>query len=612
MLHNQKIYINNSNYKEILKTTIKTRDNYLDISEIEYIENKVKRFQNLLFLSNDLYESLSYNDYQLIIYGILPCGSKTTLIINSIYPSVDIEYNDNLSNDENLDNLKILFKDEIITRSLKGKQLDVKDIKIITGKKFLLYNDKTSRFIRIRFRKLFHRNCFIKLLNKNEIPSFNNDLSSYYRTVSRTFKINLSGWNKIQNYKIISKNINNSYKSKYVFEINIQDIIPYTDELYENEFNDININLIRKDKMISMSFDIEQYSSDFDINKPNKETRLPSGKIQEDVVFNIGMTYQFINEPNSFLNIGLVTKESNTHEDYLTIICKSEKVLLQAFGYINSLLQPDFIYEFNGSGFDWPNLYDKYKFHHILDDFCQDMSIKTLNSYELKLENIEKNFFVIEFIKISADRLQQKMCNIKLPGYIAFDVRVVFMQLNPTESKSSLKFYLELNNLPSKDDMPIPELFGHYITGNIDGLTDVVHYCYIDCFRLHQLVYKNNIIQDKRAVGLLSYTSIFDTFYRANGCKVRNLIIANAFDENLFVNSIKKEEREEDKMNGKYPGALVLDPKRGLVNNVLTFREFCIDKLDINDYDLIDEIQKIINNNYESVFINKNIDEIKF
>ena len=349
MLHNNKIYINSTDYKEVLNNTIKNRDVHLNQDELKLIENKVKRLHNVLFLSNDLSESLSFNDYKLVIHGILPCGSKTTLIINYIYPSVDIEYNNNLSNDENLYNLKSLFKDEMIKKSLKGKQLDVKDVKIMTGKKFMLYNDQESKFIRIRFKKLFHRNSFIKLLNRNNIPSFNNDLSSYYRTISRTFKINLTGWNKLQNYKIISNNSSNLYKSKYVFEISIKDIIPYTDELYESEFNDINIDLIRRDKMISMSFDIEQYSSDFNINRPNRVTRLPSGKVAEDIVFNIGMTYQFINEVDSFLNIGLVTKEANVHPDYLTIVCKSEKVLLQAFGYINSLLQPDFIYEFNES-----------------------------------------------------------------------------------------------------------------------------------------------------------------------------------------------------------------------------------------------------------------------
>jgi len=608
-LAGKKVYITDGNYKDILTRTLDSRSHYLDPETVTLIEQKVGRFQDLLFLSNDVNESPAFFDYKLIIHGILPCGSKTTIIINEIYPSVDIEYDESKSEKENLDELKDLCKHDLLRGDLKGKKLDIKDAKIVSGKKFMLYSHNTIKFIRIRFNKLYHRNSFIKLLEKLNIESFNNDKSAYYRTVSRTYKINLTGWNKLQNYR---KCANSNYSSKYVFEIDINEIISYTDELYAREFSDIDINLIRKDKMISMAFDIEQYSSDFDLKNPYKETRLPSGKVPSDIIFNIGMTFQFINDPDSFLNIGLVTKEVDENSDYFTIICKNERVLLQAFGYINKILQPDFIYEFNGSGFDWPNLYDKYKAHNILDEFCEHMSLKKLTEYELKLENIEKYFYIEEFIKISADRLQQKMCNIKLPGYIAFDVRVIFMKLHPTESKSSLKFYLSINNLPSKDDMPICELFSHYITGNVKGLTDVVHYCYIDCFRLHQLVFKNNIIQDRRAISLLAYTSMFDALYRANGCKVRNLIIANAVDNNLFVNNIKKKEREEDKKTGKYPGALVLKPKKGLVNNVMTFKEFCKETLELDDLQLIDDVQQIINMNYEAVFIEKDISKVKF
>lgn len=608
-LHGSKVNVNSTNYREILKTQIKTRNEYLDNDTIVIMENKVKRKHNILFMSNDMSESLSFNDYKLVLHGILPCGSKATLIINNIYPSVDIQYNINLSDEANLDYLKQLFKDDTLKKSLKNKSIDVKDIRIVTGKKFMLYSDKESKFIRIRFKKLFHRNSFIKVLIKNNIESFNNDLSSYYRVVSRTFKINLTGWNKLEDYKIVT---GSDYKSKYTFEISIKNIKSYNDQMYIEEFSDIDINLIQKDKMISMAFDIEQYSSDFDITKPNKETRLPSGKVPGDIIFNIGMTYQFINESNSFLNIGLVTKEADAHPDYFTIVCKNEKLLLQAFGFINSLLQPDFIYEFNGSNFDWPNMYDKYEQHHILDEFCQDMSLKKLSAYELKKDNIEKYFYISEFIKISADRANQKMSNIKLPGYVAFDVRVLFMQLHPLESKSSLKFYLEINNLPSKDDMPIKDLFGYYITGDVKGLTDVVHYCYIDCFRLHQLVFQNNVINDRRAVSSLAYTSMFDALYRANSLKVRNLIIANALDKNLFVNNVKKEIDEKEKMEGRFTGALVISPERGLVNNVMTFQEFAKFELNIEDQELINQIQDIINKNYEAVYIEKDINQVKF
>ena len=168
------------------------------------------------------------------------------------------------------------------------------------------------------------------------------------------------------------------------------------------------------------------------------------------------------------------------------------------------------------------------------------------------------------------------------------------MQLNPTHSKSSLKYYLDMNNLPNKDDMPIPELFRYYKENDINGMTDVAHYCYIDAFRLHQLVLKNNIIQDRREIGRLSYTSIFDAFYRANSCKVTNLIISEAIERNLFVDAIKTEENEEEKMEGKYPGALVLNPVKGLINNVLTIKEFCNEKLNINDTELINIYIRLI------------------
>ena len=268
--------------------------------------------------------------------------------------------------------------------------------------------------------------------------------------------------------------------------------------------------------------------------------------------------------------------------------------------------------EFNGSEFDWINIYEKCLYYKIIENLCENLSIKKLSNYELKIENISKYIYSIDSIKISADVPQKTTRNLKLEGYLPFDVRVIFMQLNPTQSKSSLKFYLDMNNLPNKDDMPIPELFKIYKTNNISGMTDVAHYCYIDAFRLHQLVIKNNIIQDRREISRLSYTSVFDAFYRANGCKVTNLIISEALNRNLFVNNIKKEEKEEDKMDGKYPGALVLNPVKGLINNVLTIQEFCKDKLKIDNIELINKLQNIINNNYDAVYIEKNINKVRF
>ncbi len=610
-LHNQKIYITKSSYQKKLSDLIKNRDNFLNKDEMNKIHNRLLKKEDIIFLSNDINESLIFEKYKLISHGILQDGSKTTVIIENIFPYVDIIYDINKSDKDNINHLKTLFKHDRLSKMLKNKTIDVNNIKIVFGKQFIGFTEDNTKFIRISFNKSYHRVCFIRLLEHLNIPNFNNDLNSYYRVVSRTYKINLSSWNILNNYILVKNSI---YKSKYVIKVDIDNIKPF----FENDYKQYNISdyyldldSFRKDKMISMYYDIEQYSSNFNPNRPDIVI-LPSGKIKEDEIFNIGFSYQFINDTNSFLNIGLLTKEAYKHEDYLTIICDSEITLLKAFAYINKLMQPDFIAEFNGSEFDWINIYDKCVYYKIIQEFCQSLSIKELTKYDLKDENIFKYIYNQDRIKISADVPNKNIRNINLQGYIPFDVRVLFMQLNPTEQKSSLKFYLEMNNLPGKDDMPIPELFKIYERNDAHGMTEVCHYCYIDAFRLHQLVYKNNIIQDKREVANLSFTSLFDGFYRAGGCKVRNLIIAEGINQNLFINTIKKEEKDEDKKDGKFPGALVLNPKKGLVNNTLTIKEFCNDKLEIYDNTLIYKLQEIINNNYEAVYIKKNINEVNF
>ena len=233
IIHNTKIYVNESNYENQLLKSINTRSNYLDNNDIKNINNKIKQKELMLFLGNDISESLIFENYKLIMHGILPCGSKTTLIINKIYPYVDIEYNSDLSEEENIEYLKTLFKNEKLINMLKGKSVDFKKINIVKGKKFMYFNENESKFIRIKFNKLYHRICFIRLLNKLNIISYNNDINNYYRVVSRTYKINLSSWNIVKNYSIER---NSKYKSEYVLSIDIKDIIQYSDELYNKYF----------------------------------------------------------------------------------------------------------------------------------------------------------------------------------------------------------------------------------------------------------------------------------------------------------------------------------------------------------------------------------------
>ena len=69
---------------------------------------------------------------------------------------------------------------------------------------------------------------------------------------------------------------------------------------------------------------------------------------------------------------------------------------------------------------------------------------------------------------------------------------------------------------------------------------------------------KRNIINDYREVASIAYVSLFDSHYRANGMKVRNLLGAYATKRNILFSMRQCKNIEK----GKYPGAYVFLPKK--------------------------------------------------
>ena len=94
------------------------------------------------------------------------------------------------------------------------------------------------------------------------------------------------------------------------------------------------------------------------------------------------------------------------------------------------------------------------------------------------------------------------------------------------------------------------------------GATQVVHYCNVDARRCCDLLRVRNVVADRREVGNLSYTSMYDALYRANGMKVRNLVMAYACtpEWNIACPNISSGVKDER----KYPGAYVVSPTKGL------------------------------------------------
>lgn len=97
---------------------------------------------------------------------------------------------------------------------------------------------------------------------------------------------------------------------------------------------------------------------------------------------------------------------------------------------------------------------------------------------------------------------------------------------------------------------------------NLLDMGDVAYYCTIDCVRPQQLCLAQTVLNDKRGISDVSFCTLYNAYYNADGMKVRNLIAAECHMLNVAFSgrAIQKHQAEKD----HYPGAHVIPPKIGL------------------------------------------------
>lgn len=559
------------------RSLIPKRANVLNKKDIARTKASINSGTDLLFLANDVEQSISKNKYELMLHGITPCGSKTTIIIKGILPYIDIRVND-IANAEQEKNA--------IQSKLDSFDIEFVRVEIVDGQDFMNFCHEEKKYLRVYFETLKNRLSCINMCAEDNIKTFSNDKSTYYRVVARKYEINLSGWNLIKGYKEI---FGSKYKSRFVLSIDIKDIKAYSDEEHSTDM--ISLQDFKYEKMILASFDIEMI--------PHNLNHFPDAdKCLKDSIFMICVTFHFAKKTESILSVCLTLKENDPLEDVVTIVCESEAVLLLAFSKLFEMMQPEFITEFNGGGFDWRNIITKSLSFGIIGQFLQNMSLTQLEFWEIK-PNMISRYFSEKNIKVGGSSGYSLCKSLKLPGYINFDTLVVFKQLEPTADSHKLNECLKRCNLGSKDDMDIQEMFRIYREGTTSEMKMVAHYCFIDTFKLQSLILKKNVIQDRREVSVLSYTSIFDSFYYANGGKVRNLLMNGGEKRNYMFDTLYKPTVEDPE--AKFPGAFVVPPIKGIVKPRMRFDEFLSYRSIPFDQDIIDDGYKFVEEHYEAI-----------
>jgi DNA polymerase elongation subunit (family B) len=583
-----------------LKKIIKNRIEYINQSDRKTLDDRIANKEPLEFLPTYLMEThmqdVKYGKayYKIVLMGILSDGRKVNVILDKIEPYFDVRIPDDTSE---LHSKQSDIITEILESLKNSENIDPVKRTIYKAKPFKYYQENKSTYLRLYYTKLKNRVEAIKYIHSLGYETACDDLSNYYRVVCRDFQTSFSTWTVLSNYKYET----NSFLKGETFRLPIGDFKKYEDAS-ENKMEKLNRPIpdhLKKDKTLTMTWDIETFSLD-------EKTEIASPEIPTDCITTLGMTFQWVHEKEPFLKICLCDYPANARDDYITIICGNETNIILGFGEVFAKLRPEFIEGFNDSDFDWNWVIKRAsQTKGLLSKLaeCFDSTVPYQNYTDA---NVLRFNYRKEKNKVEAGTYIDGY-SLMLPGYIPIDVRTIFRKLYPTSEKSSLKWFLEKNKLGGKEDMPYQEMFAIYRkyrlfmekhnfknTGDkveldpeiINSLSPeelseydqlkldterVNYYCVVDALRCHDLIRQRYVVTDAREVSVLPYVSVYDSFYRANGMKVVNLTIGigQKAPFNLRFSNISNTEFED----GKYPGAYVFPPKKGLKISKLSIEE---------------------------------------
>ena len=527
----------------------------------------------MIFMPNDIIDTIGRDGkYVMIIYGILPDGTKTELTITDIRVFFDIMVpRDKTANAFNSLLTGILMMDapDSIIESIEAYPLKG-------------YNETKIPYKRIYNKNLENRKKAMDIVLAAGFQTASDDNKRYYyRKVARETGLLLSDWMIISSYvnanasTYVNANAStypnaNANADIYKISANIKDIKNIDAKEKQSD------QLLIHDRTMVMTWDIETYSE-------RNMGDLPLAHHDEDNAFMICMTFHWKDELVSLLQICITNFETDPDDRWITIICRNDfKNIIKAFALCFEMMRPDIMYGFNDSEYDWPFIIEKAKKLSILEWMWNKMSI----SYRKVSADIITRFYIVNKQQIKITNEATSYCTyLKIIGCIMIDVRVCLRKLYPKAEKTSLKYFLELCKLGGKADMPIKKMWTFYrnaaavavnrnaaavnainrnaaavnTTSASEGMRHIAHYCVIDALRCQELMLKRGILNDLREVTTLAHMSVFDAHYFAGGKRVCNLLGAYANKRGILISMIAKYNPEK----GKYPGAFVFNPDKG-------------------------------------------------
>jgi len=540
--------------------------NYNDIDKLpernDFINN-INDSKELLFMPITYKEFNNiYFDYYLYLFGIQLNGKKTCIKLKNIPIFVDIKMPD--------DKFESFIRDKLISLNIK-----IKMIKVIERYPYSNFSQIPTKYVRIYTNQLPDRNKIIEyaISNNYETAFDYTNMASIYNIINGMLKFNSAGWNIITSYNKITNDKYLTDKTEN-YEIDCNNIKPYTGDDKDG---------MKKQRVLCKSWDIETYSTD-------ENGVIPSTENENWNIFMINSSYFWVYSDKPILTVCIVDVLTEKNKDIdIIILCKNQKELLIANYILWGKMNVDISLAFNGSNFDWKLYLHLIKKENLLNTLFDNLSCFKKITNGNYVENVEK-YFNSKKVKLESNETYDLAVVPNIPGRLDTDAMIVMKKIHKREEVGlggSLNHFLKINGLDSKEDMEYKRMFKIYknalalkntsshcscsdkscdVCKNAIEMSEVAKYCTIDCLRPFQLYLKRSIIFDAFEMATFAFISLYDTFYKADGMKVRNFILAYA-DELQYSLSLKEAQRtQNDICKEHFPGAYVVPPIRGLDN----------------------------------------------
>lgn len=551
------------------------RDHFLDPESVAKQRELLRNGLPIKFLPNYVLEADSYNprESQLILFGIMPDGVKTALVLRGFRPFFDVRV------PPGVDSTKF---SQCMLENIHGRtDATVVRYEEVLLRPFIGYREDKVPYIRFYFSRVRDRKRALELVHgfqfgEHKLETASNDRSAHYRKLAREYHFSLCAWNEVREYKLAAHPFVKDGIRTLVADITAM-----------RTLKSISDPELLHDRSMTMAFDLETWTPrQGDV--PGVNDVFDNGN-ESAVIFMCGCTFSWQHSQEPLARVCITTLPVPPVPEVTIVQCEDQASIMVLFACLVERMAPEFVIEFNGSFYDWPFIIRRAKAYEeernvpVLTRMRSAMSMVPLSkrtSFYIQGPTARK-------VKIDAGT-QVNAEYFDAPGLICIDVRTVFRKRYPTAESSSLNFYLSENNLGLKKEMPYHKMAACYAaltrlaqTFNTRSFEEIaaraqgedakwlkyapriVEYCDYDAHSCQLLMSTCNIIMDKREMGTISYTSMADTIYYADGMRVRNFICAAGAKPKwgFAFNVISEREGADER---KYPGAFILPARKGL------------------------------------------------